>query len=183
MKKLFFLIILICSYFKVEGSLRNLLEGDKIVCLDQLERASKEDLWDAFLEGQAKLFFESEIKWLTNQTWFQQAKNVLEFGSGNGAYLSQLAERFQDKTFHGIEKLHSSVITSNKYYSNEKVLFEHGDAEVFNDQLISSSDIVLFRLTLQHLGKPLIALNNTWHYLSSQGYVFIIDSCDLAKKT
>jgi hypothetical protein len=97
--------------------------------------------------------------------------------------LSQIAERFQDKTFHEIEKLPLSVIQSNERYANERVVFEQGDAEVFNDQLINSSDIVLFRLTLQHLEKPLIALNNAWHYLSSEGHVLIIDSCDLAKKT
>jgi hypothetical protein len=70
MKNVILLVILICSCFQVEGSLRNLIEYDKLTCLDQLEKASKEELWDAFLEGQTKLFFESEIKWITHQTWF-----------------------------------------------------------------------------------------------------------------
>lgn len=182
MKKLISLV-LTCTSLNAEGSLRNLIEYDKTTCLEQLEKASKEELWDAFLEGQAKLFIDSEIQWIADQDWFQKAQNILEIGSGNGAYLSKLAEKFQDKTFHGIEKLPLSVIQSNKRYSSNALVFEQGNAEVFNDKLVHSSDIVLFRLTLQHLEAPLAALYNAWHYLSAEGHVLIIDSCDLAKKS
>lgn len=182
MKKLILLVCsLFCSGLSAEGSLRNLIEFDKATCLEQLENASKEQLWDAFLEGQARLFFDSEIQWIANQNWFDQAKTVLEIGSGNGVYLSKFAEKFQDKSFHGIELLPLSVRQSNEHFSREGLTFELGDAEVFNDELVDSSDIVLFRLTLQHLEHPILALNHAWQYLSPAGHVIIIDSCDLAR--
>lgn len=182
MKKLILLVCsLFCSGLNAEGSLRNLIEYDKATCLEQLEKASKEQLWDAFLEGQAMLFFDSEIQWIAYQNWLSQAKTVLEIGSGNGVYLSKFAEKFQDKSFHGIELLPLSVSQSNERFSREGLTFDLGDAETFNDQLVDSSDIVLFRLTLQHLDHPLMALNHAWHYLSSDGHVIIIDSCDSAR--
>ncbi len=184
MKKL---IIYVCfvtiSYLNAEVSLRNLIEYDKTACLERLEKASTEELWDVFLEGQAQLFFEPEFQWIANQVWWQQAKSILEIGSGNGAYLSKLADQFQEKTFYGIDNLSLSVKHANERYARDRILFEEGNAEVFNEQLFHSADIVLFRLTLQHLKQPLLALQNAWHYLSSNGYVLIIDSCDSAKRT
>lgn len=183
MKRLIYLAyFFICSYLNAEGALSNLIEYDKATCLEQLQKASKEELWDVFLDGQAKLFFDSEIEWIAKQDWWKQAINVLEIGSGNGAYLSKLAEKFPKKSFHGIEKLPLSVTQSNERYAKNGLEFEEGDAEVFDNNLTHSSDIVLFRLTLQHLEKPIDALNHAWHYLSSDGHVLIIDACDSAKK-
>lgn len=166
-----------------EVSLRNLIEYDKAICLERLEKATNEELWDAFLEGQAELFFEPEIQWIANQSWWEEVQSVLEIGSGNGAYLSKLADQFQEKTFFGIEKLPMPVKQANERYARERVAFQEGDAEVFNEQFSNYAEVVLFRLTLQHLRNPLLALQNAWHYLQSNGYVLIIDSCDLAKRT
>jgi SAM-dependent methyltransferase len=176
---------LIFSIFSLnaEVSLKNLIKYDKSVCLERLETATNEDLWDAFLEGQAELFFEPEFQWIANQKWWKDVISVLEIGSGNGAYLSKLADQFQEKTFLGIEKLSLSVKHANERYAREKVAFQEDDAEAFNEQLLNSAEAVLFRLTLQHLKEPLLALQNTWHYLQPNGYVLVIDSCDSAKKT
>ena len=180
-----FFCVLTLSVFSLnaEVSLRNLIKYDKSECLERLETATNEELWDAFLEGQTELFFEPEFQWIANQDWWKNVISVLEIGSGNGAYLSKLADQFQEKTFLGIEKLSLSVKQANERYAREKVVFQEGDAEVFNEQLLNSAEVVLFRLTLQHLKKPLLALQNTWHYFQANGYVLVIDSCDSAKKT
>ena len=68
-----------------EVSLRNLIKYDKSECLERLEIATNEELWDAFLEGQAELFFEPEFQWIANQDWWKNVISVLEIGSGNGA--------------------------------------------------------------------------------------------------
>jgi len=171
------------SSLNAEVSLRHLLQYDKEICLERLEQATTEELWDAFLQGQAELFFEPEFIWIANQQWWEGVKSVLEIGSGNGAYLSKLADQFQNKTFLGIEKLPLSVKQANERYARDKVEFQEGDAEIFNEQLTNSAEVVIFRLTLQHLKKPLLALQNTWDYLLPNGHVLIIDSCDSAKKT
>lgn len=184
MRLLCFLTISISSLSLAEEvSLRNLIKYDKAICLERLEKATNEELWDAFLEGQAELFFEPEFQWIASQSWWEEVKSILEIGSGNGAYLSKLADQFQEKTFYGVEKLPLSVKQANERYARDKVVFQEGDAEIFNEQFANSAEVVLFRLTLQHLHKPLLALQNTWHYLLPNGYVLIIDSCDLAKKT
>jgi SAM-dependent methyltransferase len=186
MKKLLMLISSLTIFIfslNAEISLRNLIQYDKEICLERLEQANNEELWDAFLEGQAELFFEPEFQWIARQSWWGEVKNILEIGSGNGAYLSQLAYQFHEKAFFGIEKLPLSVKQANERYSRDRVGFQEGDAEIFNEQLTNSAEVVLFRLTLQHLKKPLLALQNTWDYLLSNGYVLVIDSCDSAKKT
>lgn len=165
------------------NSLNNLIEYDKTICLEILEKATNEELWHVFLEGQAELFFEPEFQWIANQIWWNEAKNILEIGFGNGAYLAKLSDRFEQKLFYGIEKLPQSVNQANKCYARDKIAFHEGNAEVFNEQLCNSANVILFRLTLQHLNEPLLALQNAWQYLDSNGYVLIIDSCDLAKKT
>ncbi len=44
------------SCLNAEVSLRNLIQYDKEICLERLEQATTEELWDAFLQGQAELF-------------------------------------------------------------------------------------------------------------------------------
>ncbi len=171
------------SSLTAEVSLKDLLKYDKEICLERLEKATNEELWDVFLEGQAELFFEPEFQWIASQDSWREAKNILEIESGNGAYLSKLADKFHEKSFYGIEKLPLSVKQANERYARDRVVFQEGDAEILNEQLFHSAESVLFRLTLQHLKNPLLALQNTWHYLPSNGHVFIIDSCDGAKKT
>ena len=43
--------------------------------------------------------------------------------------------------------------------------------------------MVIFRLTLQHLQDSTVALQNAAQYVSVNGYVLIIDSCDTAHRT
>lgn len=164
-------------------SLRNLIQYDKATCIERLEKANTAELWDVFLEGQAALFFDAEFRWISNGDWWDTSARILEIGSGNGAYLSRLADQFDAKTFRGVEILPLSVNQANEHYARDNLTFREGDAEVFDAQLMDSADIVLFRLTLQHLKDSSTALKNAANYLSANGYVLIIDACDMAKRT
>ncbi len=169
----------------VEGgaALNNLINCDKLSCLAELENATDSELWDSYLEGQSKLFFDSEYQWLSKEIWWQKARNILEVGSGNGTFLFSLANFFENKQFKGVELLPASVRQANEQYAKPNLIFQEGNAEIFNPCLVNSSDLIIFRIVLQHLENPTAALKNAFHYLSTDGYVVIIDTFDSARKT
>jgi SAM-dependent methyltransferase len=181
------LLVIACfltySFLNANMSLSKLIEYDKTSCLERLNEADDAELWDVFLGIQADLFFDHEALWLGQETWWSQAERMLEIGSGNGVYLSRLAVQFQEKTFQGIEKQPLFVTKSNERFMSPRLGFQEGDAVVFYPQWVNSADVVLFRLTLQHLSDPIIALQNAWHYLAPGGHILIIDSCDMAKQS
>lgn len=160
-----------------------LIDLDKISCLDQLEQATSAELWDAFLEGQANLFFDSEFDWIVKSNWWKESENVLEMGCGNGAYLHRLSLQNQDKGFRGVDRDSNHVEQANQRYPEANLAFREGDAEAFDPQLIGSANAVLFRMTLQHLVNPTKALEHAAEYLSPNGYVVVIDSYDEARRS
>ncbi|MCK4934457.1 MAG: class I SAM-dependent methyltransferase [Simkaniaceae bacterium] len=181
-KYLFAFVALFSTLLAAREELNNLIDYDKATCLEKLENASDKQLWDVFLRGQANLFFESESSWLAKNLWWKQAKKILEIGSGNGAFLYKLSNDFQAKVFHGIEKLPEYVKKANAQYVTDDLTFQEGDAEIYDRRLAESADIVLFRMTLQHLEDSTEALRNAAAYLAPNGYVVIIDSFDKARK-
>ncbi|MCH9614550.1 MAG: hypothetical protein SP1CHLAM54_14890 [Chlamydiia bacterium] len=176
------LVVISSSLFGASNALENLIKYDKHNCLEKLENASDAELWNVFLKGQADLFFSSEALWLGQNTYWNIAKRILEIGSGNGAYLHRLAQHFPDKMFHGIELLPASIEKANDFYATDTLTFQEGDAEICDISLEGTANIVLFRLTLQHLNDPVKALLNAATYLEPDGHVVIIESFDKAHK-
>ena len=164
-------------------SLDRLDEHDKETCLELLEAADLGTLWDNFLSLQTELYFNQEADLIESQQFWQKAKNVLELGSGNGAYLHKLSARFQDKNYLGIEKQSKPVTQAEQNFGGPKLKFREGDAEAASEDLEGQFDVVLFRLTLQHLKNPRLALEHACTYLKDGGHVVIIDAYDPAKKT
>lgn len=163
--------------------MENLLAYGKVACLEKLEKANDAQLWDVFLEGQASLFFESESIWIAKQAWWREAQKVLEIGSGNGSFLHKLSQGFPQKAFRGIEKSSSFVKKANAQHAAENLTFFNGDAEVYDAKLKKSSDVIIFRLALQHLNNPTKALKNAAEYLEPSGHIVIIDSYDKGYKS
>ncbi len=164
-------------------SLDHLDEDDKQTSLELLETADLDSLWDNFLSVQTELYFTQEADLIEGQKFWQKAENVLELGSGNGAYLHKLSARFQDKNYLGIEKQSKPVSQSEQNFSGSKLKFREGDAEVTSEDLKDQFDVVLFRLTLQHLRNPRLALEHAYTYLKDGGHVVIIDAYDAARTT
>ena len=67
-------------------SLKHLDEHDKETCLELLETADLGTLWDNFLKRPTELYFTPEADLIESHKFWQKAKNVLELGSGNGAF-------------------------------------------------------------------------------------------------
>jgi SAM-dependent methyltransferase len=151
--------------------------------LDHLNRLSTTEIWDLMLKNQVQMQFDLEFLQIAKWTWWQEAINILEIGSGNGTYLHKCSCQFPEKIFRGVEKRPQYVWKAQEQYSRTNIVFHEGDAEVCDRQLIGSSDVVLFRLVLQYLNNPTLALQNAAKYLKSGGYVVIIDSCDSAVRT
>lgn len=161
----------------------NLIKYDKSICIKSLESADTSLLWSALLKGQIDLVWDTELDWLQGQPTWIQSQNILEFGSGNGAYLHKLACEFPQKTFRGVEKLSSSLDLALNEYQQSNLSFQLGDVTAFNPELVDSSDALLFRFILQHLENPLSALENVSKYLSKGGHIFITDAFDKASKS
>ncbi len=182
----FFKILCFFSQFtslglRAEDHLDRLAEYDQRACTEVLQKADLAELWNYFLKGQANLYIEQEVEWLSQKDGWAKAQNILELGSGNGAYLSQLSETFKDKVFLGVEKQASYVEQSKAQFGRSGLAFIEGDAESNNEQYYNQFDAVLYRLTLQHLKNPKLSLELAHQYLKKDGYVFIIDSYDPAK--
>lgn len=166
---------------RAEDHLDRLAEYDQRTCTEVLQRADLPELWNYFLKGQANLYIDQEVEWLSQKDGWAKAQNILELGSGNGAYLSQLSATFKEKIFLGIEKQASYVEQSKAQFGRSGLAFVEGDAESDYEQYNNQFDAVLYRLTLQHLKNPKLSLELAHQYLKKDGYVFIIDAYDPAK--
>jgi SAM-dependent methyltransferase len=166
---------------RAEAYLDRLAEYDQQTCSEVLQTAELPELWNYFLEGQANLYFDQEAEWLSQKNGWAKAQNILELGSGNGAYLSRLSETFKEKIFLGIEKQASFVEQCKAQFGRSRLTFVEGDAESDYEQYKNQFDAVLYRLTLQHLKNPKLSLELAHQYLKKDGYVFIIDSYDPVK--
>ena len=96
-------------------------EHDKEICLALLEAADLADLWNDLLNVQTDLYFTQEAGLIASQKFWQEAKNILEFGSGNGAYLDQLSARFEGKNYLGIEKQSKLAKQSNQNFGRSEI--------------------------------------------------------------
>ncbi len=164
-----------------EAHLDRLFEYDQKTCEEILHAAEPSDLWNYFLRGQANLYITQDEQWLSQKGWWTGAQNILELGSGNGVYLSLLSERFTDKRFLGVENQPLLVKQSDAEFGRSGLAFIEGDAERDYEQYRNQFDIVLYRLTLQHLKNPKHSLKLAHQYLKQDGYVIIIDSYDPAR--
>jgi len=166
---------------QAEAHLDRLFEYDQQACVETLQAAELPDLWNDFLRGQAYLYFNQDVKWLSQKEWWTGAQNILELGSGNGVYLSLLSGEFKDKTFLGVENQPLLVQQANAQLGGPSLAFTEGDAQVDYEQYKNRFDICLYRLTLQHLKNPRSSLELAHQYLKQDGYVWIIDSYDPAR--
>jgi len=147
--------------------------------LETLEKPSLDALWIQFLKIQSDLFFEKEFAALFNQHCWERAENILEIGSGNGDLLAKLQKAFPDKNYVGLEQQAAAVFRAQTNFPS--IRFLENNAEVFVGDFSSLFDVVIFRLTLQHLKQPKVALEHAFRYLKKGGLVFIIDSHDASR--
>ncbi len=81
---------------------------------------SREDIYDSILKYQVDFSMEQEITILKDTNW-SNSKKVLDYGCGNGYYLSKLADKYPDKTFWGCDK-NPEILKKVKVQSNTTFL-------------------------------------------------------------
>ena len=174
-KATFYCMLMFQPLWQIQACLSDLESYPKETCLTILQNVEFADLWNNFLSVQTTLYFDQESELINNQNFWKDAQHVLEIGSGNGAYLHCLSEKFQQKNYTGVEKESNLVDQANQQFANLRLEFKQGNAEFENLAHVNAFDVVLFRLTLQHLKDPKLALEHAYQYLKPGGHVIIID--------
>lgn len=151
--------------------------------LSRLECTDLDNLWIQFLKIQSDLFFDKEFAPIFDKTWWHEARDVLEIGSGNGDLLVKMHAVFPSKNYVGLELQPASVARAQEHGHSDRLTFLEGDAESFQEAFSSRFDVVIFRLTLQHLKQPRIALEHAYRYLKKGGHVYIVDSHDSSRQS
>jgi len=151
--------------------------------LNRLESTDLDNLWIQFLKIQSDLFFDKEFAPIFDQTWWNEARDVLEIGSGNGDLLVKMSAAFPDKKYVGIDQQSTSVARAQEHFQSDRLTFVEWNAECFQEAFSDRFDVVIFRLTLQHLKQPRIALEHAYRYLKKGGHVYIVDSHDSSRQS
>jgi ubiquinone/menaquinone biosynthesis C-methylase UbiE len=151
--------------------------------LNRLASTDLDNLWIQFLKVQSDIFFDKEFAPIFDQTWWHRARDVLEIGSGNGDLLVKMHAAFPDKKYVGLDQQSTSVIRAQEHFQSDHLTFVEGDAECFQDAFFDRFDVVIFRLTLQHLKQPKVALEHAYRYLKKGGHVYIVDSHDSSRQS
>ena len=131
-------------------------------------------IWNLLHRLQTDFSLPQELSVYHTCTAWLTAKNVLDIGTGNGYYLSQLAARFPDKRFIGIDLSEELIALANSETSADNV-------EFFVDRLETISgnyDFAMLRLVLQHLPDAADVLPRLAEFVVPDGHCLIIDALD-----
>ncbi len=131
-------------------------------------------IWNLLHRLQTDFSLPQELSVYHTCTAWLTAKNVLDIGTGNGYYLSQLAARFPEKRFVGIDFSEELIEVANLEANADNV-------EFFVDRLETISgnyDFAMLRLVLQHLPNAGTALPRLAEFVVPDGNCLIIDAVD-----
>lgn len=104
-------------------------------------------IWDTMQRLQTDFCLVQELTaFYTSNQWLN-AQNVLDIGTGNGYYLTKIANYFPDKTYLGIDNSHEFIDIAMKTKTSNQIQYKQGNAF----EVEGSYDYVIMRLLLQHL--------------------------------
>lgn len=131
-------------------------------------------IWNLLHRLQTDFSLPQELTVYHTCTAWLTARNVLDIGTGNGYYLSQLAARFPDKRFVGVDLSEELIELANAEASADNV-------EFFVDRLETISgnyDFGMLRLVLQHIPNAATVLPRLAEFIVPDGHCLIIDALD-----
>ena len=129
------------------------------------------------LNGQLDLFWEQELA-LYKRAGLVDGMSILDCGCGPGYLLEKLLKLYPEVHCTGIDASETLV----KYARNYIVEDFHHRCKIENQSVISlkfsdeTFDFVIMRLVLEHLPKPLDALNEVKRVLKKGGQVILINN-------
>jgi SAM-dependent methyltransferase len=134
------------------------------------------DIWNEIQRLQVDFCADQEWPFYARSQRWTNAKRVLDLGTGNGYYLTQLAARFRDKEYLGIDAS-EELIQVARSRSQQNVQFTCQD--MFSVE--GKFDYVVMRLLLQHLRDPDAVLQKVAALTAPLGAALIIDAHDPAR--
>jgi len=131
-------------------------------------------IWEALGRLQTNLYIQQELAaYYTSPAW-HAARNVVDLGTGNGYYLRQIARRFPDKTYLGVDDYSPMVEIARRQLRDEPVTFEECDLFDVDGRF----DFAVLRFVVQHLPDVDALLDLLVKVIEPGGAVLVIDADD-----
>ncbi len=146
-------------------------------CSDPLFRTQKRsvlEIWDQMQRLQTDFALAQELTFYFTSPQWHAARTVLDLGTGNGYYLSKIAARFPDKSYHGVDVSPELIAIAETEVGGGKLSF----SPRYLFDVTEPYDFVLMRLLLQHLDDIQTVLDHVATITKPGGSVLIIDSHD-----
>ncbi len=105
----------------------------------------------------------------------KKASTVLDLGCGNGWFCVKLKSVIPQANLYGLDVNKAELIQAAKLFSNDQIVFLHGD--IFEDIFETGSfDIIILNSSIQYFPDVKILLNRLLELLSNNGEIHILDS-------
>lgn len=131
-------------------------------------------IWDRMQRLQTDFAFAQELSFYYTSNQWNDARTVLDIGTGNGYYLKLLAARFPHKKYIGIDTSAELIDIANRETCTADVVFDAVDILGHS----GTYDFVLMRLLLQHLEDVSTALHHVAQLTRPGGSALIVDAHD-----
>ncbi|HMH53343.1 MAG TPA: class I SAM-dependent methyltransferase [Candidatus Acidoferrum sp.] len=141
------------------------------------QRATILDIWDEMQRLQSDFGLAHELPLYYRSPQWHAAKMVLDLGTGNGYYLRQLAARFPDKIYRGVDVSAELIARAERHAIPGPVSF--AQRSLFDTR--ERYNFVLMRLLLQHLEDIPAVLDHVAELLHPGESALIIDADDRAR--
>jgi SAM-dependent methyltransferase len=159
---------------KAQQSLIELYEDDPINPLFDTTDMALTEMWDEVQKLQIELSLAQELAFYYSCAQWQASRTVVDLGSGNGFYLSKIAEHFPDKRYKGIDKSSELINIAMNEHKDSGIRFESCD--LFEAEGLY--DFIIMRLLLQHLPNIDQVLEKVAGLTRPGGSALIIDALD-----
>jgi SAM-dependent methyltransferase len=131
-------------------------------------------IWDRMQRIQTDFAIAQELGFYYTSPQWLRARTVLDIGCGNGYYLHQLAARFPDKAYTGIDISPELIAVAEREVLAPNITVERGDPVSHG----GTYDFVVMRLLLQHLDDVPDVLDRVAQLVAPGGSALIVDAND-----
>ena len=114
---------------------------------------------------------------------FDNARRVIDLGTGYGDYLAGLSQEFPSCSFLGVDNDETAIAAASTGNHAARVSYETADVEAEGATFsVSDNDIAIARLLVQHLHHPDQFAENAFRHLRSGGHLVVIEAYEPFKR-